>query len=159
MSGDWENAWDRMEARVFEALCTAVESQAGVDAFRLDDLPRALEYTDEEHTEWVLTLGGGEVSEPRQSRKVRTCGMWETGGEIAVRGTSAPAVRRKAAQLFGALPLDEADVPALARLWATTYPEITRQLAPTSARTSAGEEIVVFYARFNLRAVFSNPEP
>lgn len=156
MSTLWTDSWEAVEAKLLKHLCKVLGDEEGVEAFRLDNRPRALANVDAEAVEWCVYLSGGDVSNPRQTRSMMQGGMWEMDGYIEVRGTCGRSVRRKAAEIMGQLPIDGQDIEGLARFWAVKYPAMERLLEPRGDREGAGEEIIVFYARIDCRAVFSN---
>lgn len=156
MSTLWTDSWEAMEQKLLRHLCKVLGDEEGVEAFRLDNRPRALQDTGDEGVEWCILLSGGNVDNPRQSRSMMQGGMWEMDGEISVRGTCGRNVRRKAAEILGQLPIDGQDIEGLARCWAVRYPTMERLLEPRGDREGAGEEIIVFYSRIEIRAVFSN---
>ena len=155
MSEDY-GSWDRVEQGIFEVLCARLDSQPGVDAFRLDDRPRSLTADDEEHVEWVLVTGGGAVEAPPQRPGDFATGRWEMNAEIAVRGVKASAVRSMAERIRRIACLGPADVPGLARFWWVTSPDMQRELAPNGARGSGGEDTIVFYSRIQCKLVFDD---
>lgn len=159
MSAAFEEAWDTIEERIFEYLVDATDSIEGVNAFRLEDRPRALVQTGADAAEWSFNLSGGPITNPRQTRQQQPHGVWEMDGEVSVRGTCARTVRRFASRLFGVLPCGPGDVPDLARCYATGNPEIERILQPSGDADDAMREIIVFYARIPVHAVFQNPTP